>query len=211
MTSFSGLIDAVIFASGAATRAASYSEGRSKCLLPLPDGDAVLDKIMDWLATPVVHSVTLLTTFDKHGVPVQEYARSHQVASRLRFVSEERLGGTVSALRAYATTFPPRSRPTLLLNHDTILTIPFLDGMVKTFAKLHADVLDARGTRSGVSSGVRLLSQRALVTLTDPGYPWYNVEDAIHDPLIYPVLDDDAFVDVGTEAGYRRACELYGG
>jgi NDP-sugar pyrophosphorylase family protein len=200
------MLDAVIFASGAATRAQSYANGRSKCLLPLPDGDAVLDKIMVWLTAAGIRRVTLLTTYDAHGVEVQEHARRTQVVPRLRFVGEACLGGTVAALRAYVDTFPPDC-PTLLLNHDTILTIPFLAGMIETFYRLSAEVLDARAVGSGTSSGVRLLSSRALQAATLSFAR--NIEGALLGALVYPV-SDDAFIDVGTAAGYQAARCFYG-
>lgn len=200
------MIEAVIFASGAATRAASYTQGRSKCLLPLPDGDVVLDKIMAWLAAAGVRQATLLTTYDAGGVEVQEHALRSRALASLRFVGESTLGGTVAALRAYLAAFPQLGAVTLLLNHDTILTAPFLGGMDEAFARLGAAALDARAVVSGVSSGVRLLAPAALAALAASSTR--NVEDALEGALVYPV-PDDAFIDVGTPEGYASAQRRY--
>lgn len=195
-----------IFASGAATRAASYSNGLSKCLLPLPDGEAVLDKIMASLAVAGAHTVTLLTTYDANGIQVQEYARTHQIIPNLRFVGEPVLGGTISALRAYCDAFGSLG-PTLLLNHDTLISGIDLRDFVRTYHHLDAEALEARATVSGISSGVRLISARILRVLASSTAA-RNIEDALTAALIYPV-PDDAFVDVGTLTGYERAYRLY--
>lgn len=198
---------AVIFASGAATRAEGYSGGKSKCLLLLPDGDVVLDKILTWLTAAGVVCVTMLTTYDPRGLAVQAYLKARPKGTLpIKCVSESTMGGTVSALRAYARSSSFLGESTLLLNHDTVLTVPFLEGMVGTFLHLNANVLDARAVTSGISSGVRLLSPNALLALTHSAER--NVEDALTDPLVYPV-PDGAFIDVGTPEGYDAARRHY--
>lgn len=188
----------LILAGGKGTRAAPYLGDTPKFLAPVGD-TTVAGYLLPWLASFNPRYVALLLS--EIGGATQIQSRITQNLVDFTFVDDHCVG-TVAALRRARRFLAPTPEGVLLLNGDTLLDADLL--LAYREHRRHA-ALVTELTLGPTPAGARFVSAAALRLLIRAAVS--NVEEAIPllcSPMTYPVRD---FVDVGTEAGWRRAQE----